>query len=391
MVSPDKIPPPSGLATDSEAEQGEAANIAWKRWGLAATKWALHKAHIDTVGAATYVTPKNGQKLWIVAIPNSIHDMGKTSAFSSDFTTSLGNSQQWKTVAFLLGRGDTLIMGPCSPHYVVTLEPSVTLGGHMYNMQTLCSTGYALFHTLVASSLLTNTRHKEAPRSFQYLAKFFDVNICDDGASYRELIERAGSELKEDGTHIIPHLPNFTLMDDVQGFLMLYNIIQLGTVLDYRQYMGALELEILDDEHHIPKNDLSYYQAAKVDVNRVRDWLIHNVKITLCHTSGKVEQMNIKDYSDMWLSAIARTLVVHKIDMECLGIEGEHHLITASAIKAAIENEFKGDPTFQKSWPRSVKGDNVTQWVESWRDKKLEYTYAPPLPPADTRYILTLV
>lgn len=107
-VSPDKAVPPAGVATDSEAEQGTDAPIAWKRWGLGATTGAIHSGHLEVVGTATYVRNLMGLKLWIAGIPRNVDDFGDVESFGKGYRVDMRNSQDWKIVAVLLRAGDTL-------------------------------------------------------------------------------------------------------------------------------------------------------------------------------------------------------------------------------------------------------------------------------------------
>ena len=83
------------------------------------------------------------------------------------------------------------IMPPCIPHYVVTLDHCICVGGHFYSSRTMRQTGYGIFHTFVAAGFLTNTRHIEAPQSLQSILKFWKCSLCDEFEEYREQLTEA--------------------------------------------------------------------------------------------------------------------------------------------------------------------------------------------------------
>ncbi|KIK56029.1 hypothetical protein GYMLUDRAFT_62296 [Collybiopsis luxurians FD-317 M1] len=314
-VSPDKTPPPIGIATDSEAEQGENANITHKRWGLAATAWAIHGGHIDAIGYATYVSPMTGEKCWIVAIPKRQDDLGEVSAFGEEYTKDLRNCQDWNIYSVLLRRGDTL---------------------------------------------------------------------------YMAMVHNAGSQVKEDGSHIIPHLPNFSILHDVIAFLMLYNLIQLGSILDYRRYLEKYNNDIYDDETHIPFHDVQNYKEAKVHVHKLREWLFQHFLLDLEGEvgDGLSATNRLKAKSNAWLVMQCKVLILHKVEMEDREVVGEHSLVLAKDVKAAMEEDLLLDKDlgFEEHWPEGEVED-VQEWVKLWKDEAESYSYAFPVDPNGGKYV----
>ncbi|KIK52536.1 hypothetical protein GYMLUDRAFT_64169 [Collybiopsis luxurians FD-317 M1] len=381
-VSPDKIPPPLGIATDLEAEQGENANITHKRWGLAATAWAIHAGHINAIGYATYVSPMTGEKCWIVAVPKRQDDLGEVSAFGEEYTKDLGNCQDWNIYSVLLQCGDTLIMPPCTPHYVITLDHCICLDN--------AANWVWDFPDLVAAGLLTNTRHLEGLRSLQFIVRYWSSIICNDSDSYMAMVHNAGSQVKEDGSHIIPHLPNFSLLHDVVAFLMLYNLIQLGSILDYCRYLEKYDNNIYDDETHIPFYDMQNYREAKTHAHRLWEWLFQHFLLGL---EGEVDDSLsatncLKAKSNAWLVRQCKVLILHKVEMEDREIAGEHSLVLAKDVKAAMEEDLLLDKDlgFDEHWPEDEVED-VQEWVELWKDEAESYSYAFPAAPDGGVYV----
>jgi hypothetical protein len=52
-------------------------------------------------------------------------------------------------------------MRPNTPHYVVTLENSITWGRHFYCRSTIADHAWGLVHTGLVEHVITNTVHRE--------------------------------------------------------------------------------------------------------------------------------------------------------------------------------------------------------------------------------------
>ncbi|KAJ3991546.1 hypothetical protein F5050DRAFT_1533708, partial [Lentinula boryana] len=195
-------------------------------WAIAANTDAFHAAHIDTGGLLTHIAPMTGIKGWGIAEPVDRSHLGSIDAFGQDYDIDLSNSQGWNLHSILLRPGDWFIMRPCTPHFALTLEDCICLGGHDYCSQTFPDSAFGLFHTFTQSGWLTNTTHLEAIESQQRIIAHYHQGIVKYQAGYEELLS----------SHVILHLPNFNIADDVIGFLYLHNVIQLGSILDFRRY-----------------------------------------------------------------------------------------------------------------------------------------------------------
>ncbi|KAE9383952.1 hypothetical protein BT96DRAFT_950921, partial [Gymnopus androsaceus JB14] len=232
--------PPGSLFTGNEAEghtlgtAGFSAFVrrAWREWALAAIADAIHHGHIDCNGLLTYISVVTGIKGWIIADPVNRHDLGSLDAFGDGYDVDLQNSQNWRLYSLLLRPGDWFIMRPCVPHLVLTLQDCICLGGHDYCSQTFPESAYGIFHAFTGSDFLTNTHHLEAIECQQRIIAYYYEEIVHFEGTFEEQLAFHGNVEKEDGGHIIPHLPNFNFIDDVVGYLFLHNIVQLGNILD---------------------------------------------------------------------------------------------------------------------------------------------------------------
>jgi hypothetical protein len=111
------------------------------------------------------------------------------------------------------------IMGPNTPHYVVTPESAICHGGHAYTTSTIRQSAYGIFHTFTASSVVTNTEHTRA--SWLLLQRLM-IYIHD-----RVLRASAQNIWLTD-----PHIPP---MDTTEGSLDLFHLcvlMELGELLD---------------------------------------------------------------------------------------------------------------------------------------------------------------
>ncbi|KAF9058878.1 hypothetical protein BDP27DRAFT_1198527, partial [Rhodocollybia butyracea] len=188
-----------------------------------------HYCHVDCQGQVTFVYDKAGVKLWTIAVPIKETDMGSTYAFSGSYSRyDFSNDQKWRIYNILLRPGDLLIMNPGVLHYVLTLEDAICLGGHAYSSQTLQATAFAIFHSFVASDILTNTTHFHAVEGLQSITSYWKTNIVDNATHFKNLVKRS--------SHIIPHLPNLLILRDLVGCFSLLNLMMLGSILDVRRY-----------------------------------------------------------------------------------------------------------------------------------------------------------
>ena len=66
----------------------------------------------------------------------------------------------------------------------------------------MTQSGFGIFHTFVASGLLTNTSHSEAFTDLQRIAALWFRDIVQNSEDYMEQTQEAGSEIKSDGEQL---------------------------------------------------------------------------------------------------------------------------------------------------------------------------------------------
>ncbi|KAH7875782.1 uncharacterized protein C8R40DRAFT_1101238 [Lentinula edodes] len=321
-LSPDHFPPPRGLSTDSAVRQRLNGYFTHcKQWGLAATAYATHKGHVDVSGYATYVRVLVGKKYWIVGYPRTPGGFGSIDSFRQGYEADLSNSQQWAIHSVILEPGDIFIMSPCTPHFVLTLEPTICQGGHFYCCQTMEATGSYLFQTFITANWLTNKPDGPSRQNLHIIIEGWAQSILTMPKNYLELVEKAN----QSESRVIHHLPNFTLFDDIHGFFMLWSIALFGPVLDYRLYV--------DKEAHM------------------QDWVFDNYDLV----------------STSPASAQCKALLVHKVQALKRGISEELGSITAKKIRNTITYYLE---EFMEGWDQDPK--NLTYALKPHADG-LEY------------------
>ncbi|KAJ3889816.1 hypothetical protein GG344DRAFT_66799 [Lentinula edodes] len=128
-------------------------------------------------------------------------------------------------------------------------------------------------------------------------------------------------------SHVIPYLFNFHTLDDIINFLMLYNIIQLSSVLDPCRYL----------ENQSIKGKYKHYQTA---ANLVM--------------------------SAKWLVAHAKTFVVQVVQAENF----PHYMqveYSPQQVFHAICDDFEDNADFQRFWGASEEEGDVYFWEAQWK------------------------
>ncbi|TDL14726.1 hypothetical protein BD410DRAFT_845782 [Rickenella mellea] len=120
-------------------------------WALMASKRAVSRTHMDPSGFGTYIQMILGRKIWFVPYGRVPTD---ENGWITDETT-------WRAV--FLCPGDVFLMRPGTPHFVVTVEDALAVGGHFYNRQTFSETLRALVLEHKYGANLTNTEHLTSP------------------------------------------------------------------------------------------------------------------------------------------------------------------------------------------------------------------------------------
>ena len=81
-------------------------------------------------------------------------------------------------------------MRPGTPHAVITLQKSVTIGKHFYSMSTIQDTAFSLMHSFILEKSITNTSHPACMFLIRQLITFvhrayIKETLEDGGKIYR--------------------------------------------------------------------------------------------------------------------------------------------------------------------------------------------------------------
>ncbi|KAJ3804257.1 hypothetical protein F5876DRAFT_70792 [Lentinula aff. lateritia] len=157
------------------------------------------------------------------------------SAFGKGYQLDMSNDQDWDHYETL------------HPHYVLTLEDTLCQGGHFYSSQTFIKTGLTIFHIIVAADYLTKKPDAKSQTDFHIILEYTRKKIILFEPEYLALLQKAESQKTKSRSHVIPHVPNFSILEDIVGFFMLHNIALLGPVhtLNMKQQLKTLQKPFL--------------------------------------------------------------------------------------------------------------------------------------------------
>jgi hypothetical protein len=137
---------------------------------------------------------------------------------------------------------------------------------------------------------------------------------------------------------VISHLPNFNIVDDVIGFLYLHNLVQLGSILDFRRYNevqrqddGMDSDDILDaDCDYISQAMQKQYRDAKTRSNAILTWLVSRFQLAIFNDEtgeeecpdGLARKERLSTMVNRFLVQQCQALVLEKWEAEHRNIQG---------------------------------------------------------------------
>ncbi|KLO05144.1 hypothetical protein SCHPADRAFT_947151 [Schizopora paradoxa] len=132
----------------------------WNRhpyaWALAAHGSAVSTTHIDPAGFLTHIRVILGMKIWFVAT-NAVTPLPRASGFhESDFS--------WEAV--VLRPDDDFYMHPGVPHFVISLNDCLAVGGHFFSSALFSKSLRAIVVEHYFGKDITNTEHLSSGLAF---------------------------------------------------------------------------------------------------------------------------------------------------------------------------------------------------------------------------------
>jgi hypothetical protein len=122
-------------------------------------------------------------------------------------------------------------MRPNTPHYVLTVDHSITYGRYFYATSTVRDSCWAIIHAVIGNSTLTSTEH---PRTIQLLRRMLLWSLED----YEQVV---ATPLRSDNHHpASEHRMDPLAPDGLLDLVTLGNLIELIRCLDRRSYTDGI-------------------------------------------------------------------------------------------------------------------------------------------------------
>ncbi|KAF8881525.1 hypothetical protein CPB84DRAFT_1620616, partial [Gymnopilus junonius] len=211
-------------------------------------------------------------------------------------------------------------MRPCTPHAVVTLQHSVTMGSHFFAMSTIQDTMIGMMHTFVLEKLVTNTAHND------FLQVIRRMIVFVHGALIRNTVE------EDDEARA--HVPYPRDMKSLVDLLTLCNMGIMQHIFDFDTYSYAtnqpndeLTAEQKDEHWNYDNNavPLLNRRAAIHARGLARDiisWLNSNYEIRYVEDSEGKPLTGISRMASLYLARQCTGLLTHKKAAVKAGLHG---------------------------------------------------------------------
>ncbi|KAK0474711.1 hypothetical protein EDD18DRAFT_1116386 [Armillaria luteobubalina] len=214
------LPNHQGLASEKasfERTEFIMAGAHALSWGLCGLATSSTHQHRDSHGLPTHVSPLCGSKIWVMLRHS---DASKDDCnFYRDYLDQKFRKDEsiqefFESEVLYLDNTTHLIMKPNVLHYVLTLEHSVSYGGHFIPSASIRSVVIGYVHTAFLTYNITNTLHPEIKRLlFRML-----LHWCLDGTTFQP--------------HTEAHLPNWTSPKSLLDIIAIGNLVLYARALD---------------------------------------------------------------------------------------------------------------------------------------------------------------
>lgn len=227
-------------------------------------------------------------------------------------------------------------MRPNTPHLVVTTESSICHGGHFIATATLRQTCHGIFHTFIASSLLTNTEHTTASRDLlrRLLAYFLKAFQTDYIANK---LPKKGMASK-----YIGKIPDVFTFDGLLDVFSLCNIMELGNIIHYKTYtddgLGPIQRQKMIEGRAIARH--------------VRHWVTCMVELHDSHQNPTLRSVE-QDLFYPYLASQALALVNYKRRASTADAHGNSDF-SLEDLEDKIHRSFSDDSGFMAHYKSSI-------------------------------------
>lgn len=98
-------------------------------------------------------------------------------------------------------------MRPATPHYVVTLENSITYGRHFYSTATLLESVWGIVHSFVMGYGVTNVLHENVTRTYLHriMAMVSSFFVTEVKGELRYLMMDSETDIFNNAEHTSAH------------------------------------------------------------------------------------------------------------------------------------------------------------------------------------------
>ncbi|KAL0564219.1 hypothetical protein V5O48_017835, partial [Marasmius crinis-equi] len=287
----------------------------------------------------------------------------------------MANEVGMGVVGVLLRPGDTLLMRPCTFHYVVTLENSLCHGSHFYCASTMGDTCYGILHTFTHPGSITNQPDTEHRATLARMVIFWRKRIVD--------LDYYSSNGED--ADMVEDVLNIKTFGGFLDFLGVYNIIVLGQLIWYDDEPPKKSLIALHNEARTAADDILAYIDKKaavhlinMDRGQTQDWTYHDDLDPLDEGISRVLDIRNKHLTHQVLSlhhALKRGDKKRaKAFMDAvLGDMDRFPRDIREEIQKRLGEKLK-DPSYH--WLPRYREDGK-QWAMTWQKKNGHWVIAP--------------
>ncbi|KAK0439092.1 uncharacterized protein EV420DRAFT_1584837 [Desarmillaria tabescens] len=246
-------------------------------WGLCGLKSSTTHPHRDSHGLPTHVSQLTGGKAWSVmqhSDPRKDNCNLYIDYIKMHFEVDEEILPFFRAETVYLDNTTQFIMKPNAYHYVVTLEHSITYGGHFIAMQNIRNTLIGYVHTAMLTYSITNTLHPEVKRLL-----------------FRIMINWGWHGTDFDTVSSDPHIPDWSTREGLLNVIALGNVILFAEALEPPNVLNSDPVAMLEwltardtyvygiaafqHSFEIPENSNIFLESAKRFGVSILDYLNH--------------------------------------------------------------------------------------------------------------------
>ncbi|KAF8056321.1 hypothetical protein FPV67DRAFT_1357594, partial [Lyophyllum atratum] len=332
--------------TLSSCRREEQIPVTDIRWGLASTAGTVHRFHADSEGMGTSIRLKCGTKLWLVLTPKGEgRRIAETTVFTIGFDPQLPDPKLWSYECIVLQPGSEFIMRPCTPHAVLTPEPTICHGAHYYCMSTIGDSVMGIYHTFIAHSWITNAQHTLAAQKLMARMLIYAY----ENMPYPEKVDDDDKA----------HLPRLETFADLLDLLTFCNFFELQNLLAPWMYKSGEVTHLLERKRSAHTRALA---------RRLVHWVLENYVVSDSDGVAFDVTQAHEQLHHRHLACQARALSVYKTHAYKEGIKADDGLTPRRLDEAIGRLLSKG--SYEAAY-RVAKEEKITTFAWTGPEYKL--------------------